>query len=182
MTAGLGSYMEGLQYKAPAPMVYTAGAVLALPRLATLQAPLFMTLSHKPISPIQDYVAPVVAPVVASGGGYDGGGYDAAKGGRIRAYADGGSIPQGIASLGRGQDSMLVHMTPGEVHGLQRLAMAHGGSLTINPQTGLPEAGFLSSMLPTLIGLGVTAASGGTIPGWMIGAGVGGITALTSGS
>jgi hypothetical protein len=66
-------------------------------------------------------------------------------GGHIRSYAQGGSIPQGIASLGRGQDSMLVHMTPGEVQGLQKLAMAHGGSLTINPQTGLPEAGILSS-------------------------------------
>jgi hypothetical protein len=26
--------------------------------------------------------------------------------------------------------------------------MAHGGSLTINPETGLPEAGFLSAILP----------------------------------
>jgi hypothetical protein len=47
---------------------------------------------------------------------------------------------------------MLVHMTPGEVQGLQKLAMSAGGSLTINPQTGLPEAGFLSSLLPTLAG------------------------------
>ena len=50
---------------------------------------------------------------------------------------------QGLASLGRGNDSMLVHMTPREVQGLQGLAMAHGGSLSINPQTGLPEAGIL---------------------------------------
>ena len=62
-------------------------------------------------------------------------------------------MAQGLASLGRGQDSMLVHMTPGEVHGLQSLAMAHGGSLTINPKTGLPEAGFLSSILPMAAGL-----------------------------
>ena len=55
---------------------------------------------------------------------------------------------QGLASLGRGPDSMLVHMAPGEVKSLQQLAMAHGGSLTINPETGLPEAGFLSSILP----------------------------------
>jgi hypothetical protein len=55
---------------------------------------------------------------------------------------------QGIASLGRNNDSMLVHMTPREVGGLQHLAMAHGGSLTINPQTGLPEAGFLDSIIP----------------------------------
>jgi hypothetical protein len=55
---------------------------------------------------------------------------------------------QGLASLGRGNDSMLVHMTPREVQGLQGLAMAHGGSLTINPETGLPEAGFLDFVLP----------------------------------
>lgn len=47
---------------------------------------------------------------------------------------------------------MLVHMTPKEVQGLQALAMASGGSLTINPQTGLPEAGWLSKLLPTIAG------------------------------
>jgi hypothetical protein len=55
---------------------------------------------------------------------------------------------QGLASLGRGNDSMLVHMTPREVQGLQGLAMAHGGSLSINPETGLPEAGVLDFVLP----------------------------------
>jgi hypothetical protein len=58
---------------------------------------------------------------------------------------------------------MLVHMTPKEVGGLQALAMAHGGSLTINPQTGLPEAGFLKRLLPTLIGAGLSIASGGAL-------------------
>ena len=43
-------------------------------------------------------------------------------------------------------------MTPGEVKGLQSLAMAHGGSLTINPETGLPEAGILSALLPMVAG------------------------------
>ena len=61
-----------------------------------------------------------------------------------------------LASRGRGDDSMLIHMTPGEVHGLQRLAVAHGGSLTLNPHTGLPEAGILKSLLPALIGFGLT--------------------------
>jgi hypothetical protein len=55
---------------------------------------------------------------------------------------------QHLAARGRGPDTTLVHMTPKEVEGLQTLAMRHGGSLTINPQTGLPEAGFLSSILP----------------------------------
>lgn len=65
-----------------------------------------------------------------------------------------------LRSKGRGEDSMLVHMTPGEVGGLQQLAMAHGGSLTINPETGLPEAGFLNKILPTLLGIGLTFIPG----------------------
>lgn len=68
-------------------------------------------------------------------------------------------LAQHLQSQGRGDDKLLVHMTPGEVGGLQTLAMAHGGSLTINPQTGLPEAGFLSSILPTIIGAGVGIAT-----------------------
>ena len=57
-----------------------------------------------------------------------------------------------LQSKGRNNDSMLVHMTPREVKGLQDLAMASGGSLTINPDTGLPEAGWLDSLLPMLGG------------------------------
>jgi hypothetical protein len=56
-------------------------------------------------------------------------------------------VASGLAGLGRGGDTMLVHMQPREVAGLQSLAMAHGGSLTINPHTGLPEAGFLGDIL-----------------------------------
>jgi hypothetical protein len=58
--------------------------------------------------------------------------------------------------------------------------MAHGGTLTINPQTGLPEAGFLDSLLPTLLGGAATFFSGGTITPLMAAMGVGGLTALTS--
>ena len=53
-------------------------------------------------------------------------------------------LASGLASLGRGGDKMLVHMSPSEVSGLQKMAMAQGGSLTINPHTGLVEANFLS--------------------------------------
>jgi hypothetical protein len=50
-------------------------------------------------------------------------------------------------------------MSGKEVAGLQALAMAHGGFLTINPKTGLPEAGFLDDILPTLaVGAGIYAA------------------------
>jgi len=48
-----------------------------------------------------------------------------------------------MASKGRNGDTMLVHMAPEEVAGLHALALKHGGSLTINPETGLPEAVFL---------------------------------------
>jgi hypothetical protein len=58
---------------------------------------------------------------------------------------------------GRGEDTELVHMTKGEVRGLQTMAKAHGGSLTINPETGLAEAGFLSSILPTIAGIAAVA-------------------------
>ena len=53
-----------------------------------------------------------------------------------------------LKSKGRGPDTELVHMTKGEIKGLRQLALAHGGDLTINPETGLPEAGFLSKILP----------------------------------
>jgi hypothetical protein len=59
---------------------------------------------------------------------------------------------QHLASKGRGPDTTLVHMAPSEVRGLQALAKAHGGSLTINPDTGLAEAGFLKNILPMVVG------------------------------
>ena len=78
-----------------------------------------------------------------------------------------------IQSQGRGDDTMLVHMTPREVGGLQALAMAHGGSLTINPKTGLPEAGFLENFLPTLLGVGLSFIPGvGPLAAGMITGGI----------
>ncbi len=59
----------------------------------------------------------------------------------------GRELAQGVASLGRNGESMLVHMQPREVAGLQALAMQGGGSLTINPETGLPEAGWFGDIL-----------------------------------
>jgi len=67
---------------------------------------------------------------------------------------------QHLAHHGRGDDKMLVHMTPKEVSGLQQLAQMHGGSLTVNPHTGLPEAGILDSLLPTIIGAGLSFIPG----------------------
>jgi len=87
---------------------------------------------------------------------------------------------QHLAAHGRGPDTTLVHMTPGEVHGLQTIAKAHGGSLTINPHTGLPEAGFLSSILPTIAGIGLSMIPG---VGPLAAAGiVGGLQTVRTGS
>jgi hypothetical protein len=61
-------------------------------------------------------------------------------------------IAKGLAGLGRNGDSVLVHMQPQEVAGLQAIAKSHGTSLTVNPETGMPEAfslgGLFSSVLP----------------------------------
>jgi hypothetical protein len=85
-----------------------------------------------------------------------------------------------MATKGRGGDSMLVHMTPGEVQALQTLAERHGGTLTINPETGQPEANFLKKLLPTLVGAGLSFIPG---IGPLMAAGiVGGGTALATGS
>ena len=66
-----------------------------------------------------------------------------------------------LAAHGRGKDTELIHMDKGEIASLQQIAMANGGSLTINPQTGLPEAGFLTSMLPMIAGMALAPATGG---------------------
>lgn len=87
-----------------------------------------------------------------------------------------------LAAQGRRGDSTLVHMSPGEVKSLQQLAMAHGGSLSINPSTGLPEASFLSSIMPMVIGGGLMAISGGAINPMTAGLLVGGLQAARTGS
>ena len=74
---------------------------------------------------------------------------------------------EGIASVladqGRYGDSMLVHMNPAEVQGLASLSPT--GSLTVNPQTGQPEA-FLGTVLGVLGSLGAgTGALGGVLAG-----------------
>ena len=86
---------------------------------------------------------------------------------------------QGLASLGRYGDTTLVHMKPEEVAGLQQLAEAKGTTLTINPETGMPEAflgEFLESMLPTAAG-----AVGGAFGGPMGAAAAGALTTALQG-
>jgi hypothetical protein len=94
-------------------------------------------------------------------------------------------IAQGLSSLGRYGDSTLVHMQPEEVAGLQALAKSQGTSLTIHPETGLPEAfslgGFFKSLLPTIAGAGLSVASGGALSPLAIGLITGGVTAAATG-
>jgi hypothetical protein len=101
-----------------------------------------------------------------------------------------------MAGYGRNGDSMLMHVTPDEVHGLQRLAMAQGGSLTINPHTGLPEANIFSEawkaikpVAAPLAGLalnyfvpGLGAMMGGISNAAAAGLLTGGVGALATGS
>jgi hypothetical protein len=72
-------------------------------------------------------------------------------------------------------------MTPGEVSGLQSLALAHGGQLSINPDTGLYEANFLKKLLPTIIGAVLTPLTGGLINPLTAGFLVGGVEAARTG-
>ena len=94
-----------------------------------------------------------------------------------------------MAGYGRNGDSMLMHVTPDEVHGLQRLAMAHGGSLTINPHTGLPEANIFSQawkaikpVAAPLAGAALTYFSGGALSPLTAGLITGGVGTLATGS
>ena len=108
-------------------------------------------------------------------------------------------MAQGLASLGRGDDSMLMHITPDEFQDFNRMAQSAGMEhIPINPMTGLPEFGFgksfkkltksvtkavskvvkspiVKTLLPIAIGMyapGVLASMGMTV-------GPGGIGALT---
>lgn len=86
-------------------------------------------------------------------------------------------LADALRSNGRGQDTELVHMTPGEVQSLRGLAQLTGGDLTRNPTTGLPEAGWLGNLLPTIFGV---LGSMVGIPTWLLGlGGVAGGTAAT---
>ena len=62
---------------------------------------------------------------------------------RYRGMAKGGlaDIADDMSDMGRGEDTMLLHVSPEEVRGLDAVARSMMGTgLTINPYTGLPEA------------------------------------------
>jgi len=70
------------------------------------------------------------------------------------------STAQGIASLGRYGDDLIVHMNQEEVQGLQALAKQHGTSLTINPDTGMPEAFKLGKVFKAVLPIAAGFALG----------------------
>ena len=109
---------------------------------------------------------------------------------RMMGFAEGGMVDdaQGLASLGRGGDSMLVHMQPQEVAGLQRLAEQSGTSLTKNPYTGMPEAFSIGNVLKTALPIAVgamvpggQAAMFGAMTPMLAGAAAGGALAAVTG-
>ena len=97
---------------------------------------------------------------------------------------------QGLASLGRHGDSMLMHVSPAEVSGLQALGQMTGHKLHTNPHTGLPEAfdfgDFFTSFLPTIVGAAVGGPAGAgfmssTLTPILAGAGTGALLAKAKG-
>jgi hypothetical protein len=86
-------------------------------------------------------------------------------------------IAKQMEAKGRKGDSMLVHMTPGEVAGLQKLAQSAGGSLSVNPETGLVEANFLKRILPGVILPFAAGMVGGPMAAAAVGATIGGVQA-----
>lgn len=84
-----------------------------------------------------------------------------------------------LESQGRGKDTQLVHMTPSELKALNKLSIdSIGKPLSTNPKTGLPEAGFLDSILPTVLGVAGTAMG---IPMPLLVGGIGLATAALTG-
>ena len=76
-------------------------------------------------------------------------------------------LAQGLASLGRHGDSMLMHVSPAEVEGLSALGKMTGHKLHTNPHTGMPEAfdfgSFLASLLPTAAGFMMGGPAGAAL-------------------
>jgi hypothetical protein len=91
--------------------------------------------------------------------------------GGLIGYAKGGQMnikqqTQNVANQGRYGDSMLLHVNPAEVKGL-----AQAMPITVNPQTGQPEA-FLPFLAPLLGSMAGTALFGGSALAAGIGAGL----------
>jgi len=92
--------------------------------------------------------------------------------GGLIGYAKGGQMDikqqtQNVANQGRYGDSMLLHVNPAEVKGL-----AQAMPITVNPQTGQPEA-FLPFLAPILGSMAGTSLLAGTLGSKALAAGIG---------
>ena len=97
-------------------------------------------------------------------------------------FADGGLVgaSQDVAAHGRNGDTMLLHVNPEELEGLETLL----GPTSVNPDTGNPEA---FAWMPILIGMGIGALAGGASDDWSAkgilgGALLGGVTGGVGGA
>jgi hypothetical protein len=72
---------------------------------------------------------------------------------------------KGLAAQGRYGDSVLVHMSPGELAGLKALAYENDTEMTINPITGLPEAFKLKKLFKKLLVPALGILSNYILPG-----------------
>ena len=128
------------------PMPYmTSEQVGATPVQPASYADLFGYTPYTEYMGQSEYTTPMTANLYAAG-------YEANI--PTQGMREGGSVAQearGLAAMGRGGDSMLVHMAPEEVAGLRALAMREGTDLTINPETGLPEAKKLKRLFKQVI-------------------------------
>jgi len=67
-----------------------------------------------------------------------------------------------LAKMGRYGDTMLMHVNPQEVAGLASLAP---GQMTINPETGLPEAFSFTKLFDRIAPIAIPLALNFMVPG-----------------
>ena len=74
-----------------------------------------------------------------------------------------------LAQQGRYGDTMLMHVSPKEVAGLNYLSGKYGTQITRNPKTGLPEAFNVNRFLPMIAGAALAPYTGGMSAGLIVG-------------
>jgi hypothetical protein len=74
-----------------------------------------------------------------------------------------------LAQQGRYGDTMLMHVSPKEVAGLNYLGRKYGTGVTVNPSTGLPEAFNFGRLLPMIAGAALAPYTGGATAGLIVG-------------
>jgi hypothetical protein len=118
------------------------------PRQATTESPLapFFDMPNVGLDTATGTVTIDGAPVDTIGAFNRGGAIRSGASQRSYGTMNPMNTAQGIASLGRGGDTMLVHMRPDEV-----AMMSRDGRTTVNPRTGLPER-YLGAGLGAMLG------------------------------